>query len=70
MESPKKPTISKTRNVILKRQDEEVITGCRAGHSRTHLFLLQKEDPPECVFCQCPLTVKHILTEMWRHVLH
>jgi hypothetical protein len=24
---------------------------------------LQREDPPECVFCQCPLTVKHVLTE-------
>jgi hypothetical protein len=41
-----------------------VITRCRIGHSQiTHSFLLQREDPPECVFCQCPLTVKHILRE-------
>jgi hypothetical protein len=24
---------------------------------------LQREDQPECVFCQCTLTVKHISTE-------
>jgi kelch-like protein 2/3 len=58
------PVVSKTQNVILKRRDEVVITRCRIGHSRiTHSFLLQREDPPECFFCQCPLTVKHILTE-------
>ena len=50
------PIISKTQSVILKRRDEVVITRCRIGHSRiTHSFLLQREDPPECVFCQCPL---------------
>jgi hypothetical protein len=56
--------ISKTQNVILKRRDEVVITRCRIGHSRIRpSFLLHREDPPECVFCQCPLTVKRILTE-------
>jgi hypothetical protein len=56
------PTDSKTQNVILRRRDE--VTRRRKGHSRlTHSFLLQREDPPECVFCKCPLTVKHILTE-------
>jgi hypothetical protein len=25
------------------------------GHSR-----VKRENPPECVFCQCPLTAKHI----------
>jgi hypothetical protein len=29
----------------------------------THSFLLQREDPSECVFRQCPLTVKHILAD-------
>jgi hypothetical protein len=45
------PVVDKTQNVILKRRDEVVITRCRI------------EAPSECVFCQCPLTVKHILTE-------
>ena len=58
------PVVSKTQNVILKRRDEVGITRCRIGYPRvTHSLLLQREDPPECVFCQCPLTVKHILTE-------
>ena len=34
------------------------------GHTRlTHSFLLSGDDLPECVTCQCPLTVKHILVE-------
>jgi polyribonucleotide nucleotidyltransferase len=58
------PVVNKTQNVILKRRDEIVITSCRIGHSWiTHSFLSQREEPPKCVFCQCPLTVKHILTE-------
>jgi hypothetical protein len=61
------PIVSKTQNVILKRRDEVVITRCRIGHSRiTHSFLLHKEDPPECAFYQCPLTVKrNYINRMW-----
>ena len=29
----------------------------------THSYLLAGGDQPECVTCQCPLTVKHILIE-------
>ena len=58
------PTVGKTQSIILKRQDEVVITKLRIGHSRlTHSCLLKREDRPECVFCQCPLTVNHILLE-------
>ena len=29
----------------------------------SHSYLLAGSDQPECVTCQCPLTVKHILIE-------
>ena len=36
----------------------------RLGHARlTHSYLLRNEDPPECIYCACRLTVKHILIE-------
>ena len=39
-------------------------SGCRIGHSRlTHEFLLKGEPPPECIPCNCPLTIKHLLIE-------
>ena len=34
------------------------------SHSRlTHEFLLKGEPPPECIPCNCPLTIKHLLIE-------
>ena len=46
------------------RRDEVVLTRLRIGHTRlTHSFILLGEDPPECIPCGCPLTIKHILTE-------
>ena len=37
---------------------------CRIGHSRlSHEFLLKGEPPPECIPCNCPLTIKHLLVE-------
>ena len=34
------------------------------GHARlTHSYLFRNEDPPECIYCACRLTVKHILIE-------
>ena len=29
----------------------------------THEFLLKGEPPPECIPCNCPLTIKHLLIE-------
>ena len=53
----------KYKNVpITYRRDECIIYRRRIGHTYfTHGFLLRKEDPPECIACQLPLTVKHIL---------
>ena len=46
------------------RRDQSVFNRCRIGHSRlTHEFLLKGEPPPECIPCNCPLTIKHLLIE-------
>ena len=36
----------------------------RIGHSHlTQEFLLKGEPPPDCIPCNCPLTIKHLLIE-------
>ena len=46
------------------RRDQSVFNRCRIGHSPlTHEFLLKGEPPPECIPCNCPLTIKHLLIE-------
>ena len=46
------------------RREEVVLARCRIGHTRyTHSFLLQREQPPECIPCAEPLSVKHILID-------
>jgi kelch-like protein 2/3 len=54
--------VKDTKTYRLPRRDECIIHRLRIGHTYfTHGFLLRKEDPPECIACQLPLTVKHIL---------
>jgi hypothetical protein len=49
------PIVSETQNVILKRQDEVVIARCIIRHLQiTQAFLLQRKNPPECVFANAP----------------
>ena len=44
------------------RHEESVLARIRIGHTHlTHCFLLKKEDPPQCIVCDCHLIVKHIL---------
>ena len=44
------------------RRDQIVFTRARLGHTYiTHGFLLRGENIPECVSCQAPITVEHIL---------
>ena len=44
------------------RREESVLIIIRIGHTHlTHGFLLKGEDPPQCIACDCHLTVKHIL---------
>jgi len=52
------------RHTSFCRRDVVIINRLRIGHTRlTHSYLLAGGDQPECVTCQCPLTVKHILIE-------
>ena len=56
------PDVKVTKTYRLPRRDECIIHRLRIGHTYiTHGFLLRKEDPPECITCQLPLTVEHIL---------
>ena len=42
------------------RQIQTKITRCRIGHTRlTHAYLLTNEQPPFCISCNEPFTVKH-----------
>ena len=44
------------------RQIQTKITRCRIGHTRlTHAYLLTNEQPPLCISCNEPFTVKHFL---------
>ena len=44
------------------RQIQTKITRCRIGHTRlTHAYLLTNEQPPFCISCNEPFTVKHSL---------
>ena len=46
------------------RKDDVTLTRLRIGHTRlTHRHYLANEDAPECIPCDRPLTVKHILIE-------
>ena len=46
------------------RKEEVVLARLRIGHTYlTHVHLLKKEDRPQCVFCDEPYTVKHLLLE-------
>ena len=46
------------------RKEDVVLTRLRIGHSRlTHKHDLANEDPPECIPCNSPFTIKHILIE-------
>ena len=46
------------------RRDEVVLSRLRLGHSYlTHSYLLKGDPPPECVTCNCRLTISHILVD-------
>ena len=48
----------------MNRREEVVLSHLHIGHTHlTQAYLLKGEDQPECVACQCLLTVKHILIE-------
>ena len=46
------------------RKEDIILTRLRIGHSRlTHKHYLANDDPPECIPCNTPLTIKHVLLE-------
>ena len=46
------------------RKEDRILTRLRIGHSRlTHRHYLVNEDFPECILCDCPMTIKHMLIE-------
>ena len=58
-----KPSVGKPPQIYTgNRRDQVVLSRCRIGHSwLTHAFLLKGEPAPECIRCQSPLTIEHIL---------
>ena len=60
-----KPTLGEWRPAFRKsRMELVIISRLRIGHSRlTHSFILKQEQPPQCLTCQTPYTIKHILME-------
>ena len=46
------------------RREEIIIARLRIGHSYiTHSYLLKGEKEPQCIPCNAPLTVKHVLVD-------
>jgi kelch-like protein 2/3 len=58
-----KPHLGETKLAnIVNRREEVVLHRARVGHTHlTHSYLLRGEDVPECIPCQCLLTVEHVL---------
>ena len=53
---------SKYSFLTYSRQNQTKITRCRIGHTRlTHAYLLTNDQPPFCIYCNEPFTVKHFL---------
>ena len=51
-------------NFNLKHSDQVVISRIRIGYSKlTHRYLLKGEQQPECIFCDCLLTLDYIFLE-------
>ena len=48
----------------LKHSYQVIISRFRIGHSMlTRTYLLKGEQQPECIFCDCPLTLYHLFFE-------
>ena len=59
-----KPTLGYINLSHLGRRDAVTFRRLSIGHSRfSHSYLLNREDQPQCTYCDCALTVVHILLE-------
>ena len=46
------------------RKEQVIISRCRIRHSRlTHGYLLVGDPQPECIPCDCPFSIKHVLLD-------
>ena len=53
---------SKCSVLSFSRENQTRLTRCRIGHTRlTHAYLLTNDQPPFCISCNEPFTVKHFL---------
>ena len=59
------PTLREGRPAFWKlRRKQVIIFRLRIGHtSLTHSFILKQGQPPQCLTCQTPYTIKHMLVE-------
>ncbi|XP_067141009.1 uncharacterized protein, partial [Centruroides vittatus] len=59
-----KPVIENwTQKKPYDRRSEVILTRLRIGHTRlTHQYLLKGDDQPVCQYCNCNVSVKHILS--------
>ena len=56
--------LSSVKTYSAYRKEDVILTRLRIGHTRlTHRHYLANEDAPECIPCDRPLTVKHILIQ-------
>ena len=59
-----KPKLQPRKPNLLPRKDSVVFTRLKIGHTKlTHNFLLAGEEIPECISCNCRLTVQHVLLD-------
>lgn len=46
------------------RKEQVVLTRCRIGHTRTtHSYILNSDERPECIPCNCAYTIQHVLLD-------
>ena len=58
-----KKQVEENPYIKMTRKKEVILTRLRIGHTNiTHSHLLKGEEPPYCIPCQEPFTIKHILT--------
>ena len=60
-----KPILGEWRRAFRRlRREQVIISRLRIGHTRlTHSFILKQEQQPQCLTCQSPCALKHILME-------
>ena len=54
----------------ISRKEEVILYRLRIGHTHlTHVYLLKRENKPDCDICQVPITVEHVLIHCTKYAL-